>query len=100
MVDSGFVDETCFYHTIADALGAEYVDLGDNEIRPTILKLIPSGLARLHRALPIGLSGNTLRIALADPLDPRSAEDLRFALGKDVDVVVEPTEQLDYGIQE
>ena len=28
MVDGGFVDEPGFYHTIADALGAEYVDLG------------------------------------------------------------------------
>src|SRR5438094_1896495 len=100
MVDSGFVDETGFYHTIADALGAEYFDLGDKEIPPTILKLIPSGLARLHRALPIGLSGKTLRVALADPLDPRADEDLRFALGKDVDVVVAPTEQIDNRIKE
>jgi len=100
MVDSGFVDESGFYRTIAEALGAEYVDLGDKEIVPAILKLIPSGLARLHRALPIGLSGNTLRVALADPLDPRAAEDLRFALGKDIDVVVAPTEQIDNRIKE
>ncbi|HYR23249.1 MAG TPA: GspE/PulE family protein [Chthoniobacterales bacterium] len=100
MVDGGFVDESGFYHTIAEALGAEYVDLSEKEIAPAILKLIPSGLARLHRALPIGLSGNTLRVALADPLDPRAAEDLRFALGKDVDVVVAPTEQIDNRIKE
>jgi type IV pilus assembly protein PilB len=100
MVDGGFVDESGFYRTIAEALGAEYVDLGEKEIAPAILKLIPSGLARLHRALPIGLSGNTLRVALADPLDPRAAEDLRFALGKDVDVVVAPTEQIDNRIKE
>jgi len=100
MVDGGFVDEPGFYHTIADALGVEYVDLGETEIPPAILKLIPSGLARLHRALPIGLSGNTLRVALADPLDPRAAEDLRFALGKDVDVVVTPTDQIDNRIKE
>src|SRR3982750_3243556 len=100
MVDGGFVDENAFYHTIAAAIGAEYVDLGKNEIPPAILKLIPSGLARLHRALPIGLSGNTLRVALADPLDPRAAEDLRFALGKDVDVVVAPTDQIDNRIKE
>jgi type IV pilus assembly protein PilB len=100
MVDGGFVDESGFYHTIAKALGAEYVDLGDKEIPPAILKLIPSGLARLHRALPIGLSGNTLRVALADPLDPRAAEDLRFALGKDVEVVVGPAEQIDNRIKE
>ncbi len=100
MVDGGFVDESGFYNTIADALGAEYVDLGEKEIPSAILKLIPSGLARLHRALPIGLSGNTLRVALADPLDPRAAEDLRFALGKDVDVVVAPTDQIDNRIKE
>jgi type IV pilus assembly protein PilB len=100
MVDSGFVDESGFYQTIAEALGTEYVDLSDVEIAPAILKLIPSGLARLHRALPIGLSGNALRVALADPLDPRAAEDLRFALGKDVDVVVAPTEQIDNRIKE
>src|SRR5467141_143085 len=100
MIDSGFVDTNGFYQTIADALGVEYVDLSEKEIAPAILKLIPSGLARLHRALPIGLSGNTLRVALADPLDPRAAEDLRFALGKDVDVVIAPTEQIDNRIKE
>jgi type IV pilus assembly protein PilB len=100
MVDSGFVDEHGFYRTIAESLGAEYVDLSDTKIPAAVLKLIPSGLARLHRALPIGLSGNTLRIALADPLSPTAAEDLRFALGKDVEVVVAPTEQIEERIKE
>ena len=100
MVDSGFVDERGFYQTIANALATEYVDLTDKEISPEVLKLIPGGLARLHCALPIGLSGNTLRIALVDPLDPRSAEDLRFALGKDVEVVVAPSEQIEERIKQ
>src|SRR5437879_4351868 len=100
MVDSGFVDEHGFYQTIADALGTEYINLSQKEISPAILRLIPSGLARLHRALPVGMSGNILRVALADPLDPRAAEDLRFALGKDIDVVVAPTEQIDNRIKE
>jgi type IV pilus assembly protein PilB len=46
------------------------------------------------------MSGNTLRVALVDPLDPRAAEDLRFALDKDVDVVVAPTEQIENRIKE
>jgi type IV pilus assembly protein PilB len=100
MIDGGFVDERGFYGTIAEALGTEYVDLSDTEISPAVLKLIPSGLARLHRALPIGMSGNTLRVALVDPLDSRAAEDLRFALGKDVDVVIAPTEQIENRIKE
>jgi type IV pilus assembly protein PilB len=100
MVDSGFVDQSGFYRTIAGALGTEYVDLSDMEIAPEVLRLIPSGLARLHQALPIGMDGNALRVALVNPLDPRSAEDLRFALGKEIDVVVAPVEQIESQIKE
>jgi type IV pilus assembly protein PilB len=100
MVDSGFVDERGFYQTIAEGVGSEFVDLNETEIPDQILRLIPSGLARLHRALPIGIIGNTLRVALVDPLDMRAAEDLRFALGKDIDVVVAPSEQVEGRIRE
>src|SRR3954465_10032561 len=99
LVDSGFVDESGFYQTIAAALGVDFVDLQNREIPPGVIKLIPSGLARLHRALPIEMTRNSLRVALVDPLDPRAAEDLRFALGKDIEVVVSPTHQIEERIK-
>ena len=95
MVDSGFVDDHGFYQTIAEGLGTDFVDLAEREIAPEILGLIPGGLARLHGALPIEISGNTLRVALVDPLDLRAVEDLRFALGKEIHVIVSPTEQIE-----
>jgi len=95
LVDSGFVDHRGFYQVIADALGTDFVELTGNEIAPEILRLIPGGLARLHRALPVALSDHTLNVALVDPLDMRTAEDLRFALGKDVHVVVAPSEDVE-----
>jgi type IV pilus assembly protein PilB len=95
LVDSGFVNERGFYEVIADALGTDFIDLSENEIAPECLRLIPAGLARLHQALPIAIHDNTLKVALVDPLDLRAAEDLRFALGKDVHVVVAPTNQVE-----
>src|SRR5438876_715124 len=95
MVDGGFVDELGFYQTIANGLGFEFVDLAEREIVPEVLHFIPSGLARLHGALPIEMSGNALRVALVDPFDQHAAEDLRFALGKDIHVVVSPPEQIE-----
>ncbi len=95
MVDSGFVDEHGFYQTIAEGLGTDFINLAEREIAPEILGLIPSGLARLHGALPIEMSGNILYVALVDPLDNRAAEDLRFALGKEIHVIVSPTEQIE-----
>lgn len=99
MVDSGFTDELGFYRSIAEGIGADFVDLNDRDIAPEIAKLIPSGLARLHRVLPVEYVDHTLRVAVADPLDPRTAEDLRFALGRDIEVVVAPIEQIEERIR-
>ena len=95
MIDGGFIDEHGFYQTIANGLGTDLIDLTERDIPPEILRLIPSGLARLHGALPIEMSGTTLRVALVDPFDLTAAEDLRFALGKDIHVVVSPSDQIE-----
>lgn len=95
MVDFGFVDEAQFYHTLASALGATYYDLSGFEPPEDVLHEIPSGLARLHEALPIAVTSEAVVVALADPLNPQIAEDLRFALGKNIEVAVAPTYQIE-----
>jgi len=95
MIDGGFIDEHSFYQTIANGLGTDLVDLTQRDITPEILRLIPSGLARLHGALPVETSGPMLRVALVDPFDLHAAEDLRFALGKEIQVLVSPTDQIE-----
>jgi type IV pilus assembly protein PilB len=95
MVNHGILSEHDFYQTIADGLGTIFVDLARTEIPPETLRLIPAGLARLHRALPVGTTDNAVQVALIDPFDSQAAEDLRFALGRDVQVVVAPTGQID-----
>ena len=88
LVDNGIVSERGFEKTIADSLGAEPFDLSEFEPDPQTLQLIPSGLARLHGVIPISASGNTIFVAHTDPLNSRSIEDLRFALGREIVAVV------------
>lgn len=88
MVDQGIVSEEQFYHLIAESLGTETVDLSTFDGASHILQLIPAGLARLHGALPIAFSENTIYVALSDPLNTQIAEDLRFALGREIHMVV------------
>ncbi len=95
MVDYQVCDENQFYQMIADALGAEFVNLEGYEPPAEILRLIPAGLAILHRALPIGREGNTIQLALGDPFNQQTVEDLRFGLGKDIQVVVAPVWQIE-----
>jgi type IV pilus assembly protein PilB len=84
IVESGLVDEGGFEQIMAEAIGAEVHSLQNYTTDPSTLSLIPSGLARLHGILPIMASGNTIFVALADPLNPRPLEDIRFALGREL----------------
>jgi type IV pilus assembly protein PilB len=95
LVDYEAVTEEGYYQTIANAIGAEYVDLKDFSPPAELLKLLPAGLAQLHRAFPLGFEDNMLQVALVDPLNPQTVEDLRFAIGKDVHPVVAPIYQIE-----
>ena len=95
LADFELADTEQFYRTIADSIGADYVDLGDYEVPADIQRLIPGGTARLHGALPIGQSGESIVTALLDPLDTQVVDDLRFSLGKDIQVVVAPAHQVE-----
>jgi len=90
MVDSGLLSEEQFYQLIADSLGSEVVDLSKFEGASDTIHLIPAGLARLHGAMPIGFAENTIYVALIDPLNTQAAEDLRFALGREIHLMVAP----------
>ncbi|HEY8901987.1 MAG TPA: ATPase, T2SS/T4P/T4SS family [Chthoniobacterales bacterium] len=83
-INLGYVPEESFYQAIADSIGAERYDLSEFTPPPEVLALIPGGLARLHGALPIGANENTIYVALVDPLVSQSVEDLRFALGREI----------------
>jgi len=85
------VTEDQFFALVAESMGTEIVDLSAFDGSSHTLHLLPGGLARLHGALPVGHAENTIYVALVDPLNPQTAEDLRFALGREIQVVVAPS---------
>jgi type IV pilus assembly protein PilB len=95
LVDFDICTADQYYQALADSIGADYVNLGDREIPVEVQRLIPGGTARLHGALPIGQTGETILAALLDPLDSQVIEDLRFALGRDIQPVVSPAFQIE-----
>ena len=75
---------------IAQELGADLVDLSEFLPPEELLAVIPAAMARLHGALPINFDAEGITVALLDPMNPQTPEDLRFALGKEIKVVVAP----------
>jgi type IV pilus assembly protein PilB len=95
LVDFDFVTEEQFYQVIAESLGTEFVNLKDFDPPMELLRLIPAGLARLHGAMPIGVTDDAISVCLTDPLNAQIPDDLRFAIGKDIRVIVAPVYQIE-----
>jgi len=85
---------------IAQELGADLVDLADFVAPEELLAVIPAPMARLHGALPINFDAEGITVALLDPMNPQTVEDLRFALGKEIKVVVAPVHVVEKKINE
>ena len=95
LVDYQAVTQEGYYETIAQAIGSEFVDLANFVPPPDLLKLVPANLCQLHRIFPLGFEGGVLQLAMADPLNQQTVEDLRFSLGKEVQPVVAPIYQIE-----
>jgi type IV pilus assembly protein PilB len=99
LVDFGLVTEEGLYQTIADSLGTDVLDLSSYEPPQEVLRMVQAGLARLHGALPVSASDDTVTVCLTDPLNPQIPEDLRFALNKNIHIAVAPVQQVEALLQ-
>ena len=87
LADLGLADESVVASIIASALRLEY--LGEAPpVGQDIAALVPAEFCRKHRAVPLGVQGNLLRLALTDPLNDSVLQDVAFRTGKRVVAVV------------
>jgi type IV pilus assembly protein PilB len=89
LLDYGiYSNEDEFWAQVADELGADHFDLDNFEPPPSVVALIPAGMARLYGAFPITLDAQGLHVAFTDPLNAQLVEDLRFGVEKTIVPVV------------
>ncbi len=93
--DFGILDTDSQLQIIADYLGTEVVQVQEIEITPEMLELIPATTARMYQCLPVADYGTTLRVALADPLNPGVVDELGFLVKKEIQVVVADPAQIE-----
>ena len=92
LVDFEMVDMDTQLELIARQLGTQVVNLSDRELTPEILQTIPASTARMYQCIPVEVSGSTIQVALAEPLNPSTVDELAYIVRKDIQLVVaDPT---------
>ncbi len=73
---------------LAPALRLRLVDLASHTIDPVVTRLMKETLVTRYEALPLRLEGNTLDVAIVNPLDLEALKAIEFATSKRVHFVV------------
>ncbi|MGB5546624.1 MAG: type II secretion system ATPase GspE [Polyangiales bacterium] len=99
LVATHAVEEVKLVRALADEVGMEFVEKLATELIPEdLIDAVPINFARQNHVLPLSQSDDSVRIAVANPLDPFPIDDLRILLGKMIIPVAASEEAIDDAI--
>ena len=85
MLQRGVVAKKDLVSALKEVSRIPYLDCTEIEISPEILKLVPPEMARRCLTLPIQLQGSVLTVAMAEPQNLETMNELSFKTGKTID---------------
>ena len=103
IVHLGFLGEAAFLDALGQQIGVPFVEIGDREIPPKVLALVPRKVAQARRVLPLELVAEgrrgTLVVALGDPADLAVIDELAFVTGLKVRPLLAGEADLDRALE-
>jgi len=93
--DFGLVDTETQLQIMAEHLGTEVVQIDGIEFTPELLKNVPGSTARMYQCVPVEDYGSSVRIAMANPLNPAAIDEISYLVGKEVLLVVADPKVID-----
>jgi MSHA biogenesis protein MshE len=94
LIESGVITEELLANGLARQLRIPFVNLKTFPFRGDVVKLLPESAARRFRAMVLEDKGDTLLVALADPLDLAAYDELHRILKRNIAIAAVPESQL------
>ncbi len=88
------VAEPALVRALSEMLGLEVVSLAQSDVKPEVLARIPSELALTRQVLPLAATEKCLTVAVADPLDLATQDDLQMLTGLAIRPVLAPPSEI------
>ena len=94
MVKEGYLDTKFLYEFLQKQMGVEFIDLEAIEIEENIINLVTRNIARMHKLIPVKISSGSLKVAMSDPMNIFSIDDLRLTTGYNIIPCLADEEQI------
>src|SRR6476660_1809887 len=88
LVKLGYIQDDEITALLSKQYGVPSISLGQFEIDPAVIKLVPGDTARKYSIVPLSRAGATLTIAMTDPTNVFALDDVKFMTGYNVEPVV------------
>jgi type IV pilus assembly protein PilB len=88
IVRLGYAKEELILQCLADYFNLPFVDLDTYLIDEKVVQMIPEEMARRHTLIPLFKIGETLTVAMANPLDIHALDEVRNKLRTDVEIAI------------
>jgi type IV pilus assembly protein PilB len=92
LIQSGFISEETLVKYIGEKMHIPYVNLHNYVINQKAIDLIPEKIVRRYKIIPLFLIEDVLTIAMANPLDIISVDDISAVAGLTVETVISSEE--------
>jgi len=87
LIHEGIISQEDVSRTLAAQNGMEFVDLAHLHIPPNILTKLATEDVKRYRVIPVGEHDDVLTIAISDPMDMQSMDDLTYKLQRSLSFV-------------
>lgn len=94
LVGEGYIDRKSLYEFLQKQMGVEFVDIEGIEIDEDVIRLVSVNLARAHKVIPIESVDGNLKVAMSDPMNIFSIDDLRLTTGLEIIPCLADEEQI------
>jgi type IV pilus assembly protein PilB len=94
LVDEGLASGEGVAKAYAQRYHLPYVDILSEQPSPAAVEVIPIAVLERTSALPYQISGNVLRVAIADPSNIVAIDELRIATSYAIELAVAPREDI------
>ena len=94
LIETGVITEELLANGLARQLRIPFVNLKTFPFRPEVIKLLPEAAARRFRALVLEDRGDSLLVALGDPLDLFAFDELQRILKRNISIAAVPESSL------
>ncbi len=84
LVKLGLAPEEKIFNVLSRQLNIPYIRVNRVGIEPSVIRMVPAKFAIHYKIMPFEFKNNTLTIAMADPLDIRTLDNMRLLLGVEV----------------